>query len=238
VKFRNAILAGEQLVRRAIRSANYVAGVAGWRIGTDGSAEFNDATLRGSLVTNNGSIIIGPDPDVVGIDSIQFESGIPGGYDGRIFSAGAGLSINAPHAAASPPEAQAAIALQSDQDYGGGPQGDVVLYGVTHIFPTDGISDPFCSVPAFLAAGALHPMGPFMPYLQADSSVVDNSIDPTPPIAFDVPFPNGIIAVLPTLGDNTGFTSVGSVNKTVNGFDVFPLGAVGLCRVDWLAVGY
>jgi hypothetical protein len=50
VTFRNSILAGEELVRTGIRSTNYVAGVSGWRIGRDGSAEFLNALIRGELM--------------------------------------------------------------------------------------------------------------------------------------------------------------------------------------------
>jgi hypothetical protein len=53
--FRNSILAGEELVRSGIRSPNFVAGVAGWRIAQDGTAEFNDVVVR-------GDVIVGPGP--------------------------------------------------------------------------------------------------------------------------------------------------------------------------------
>lgn len=48
--FRSSILAGVNLVRQAIQSPNYVAGVSGWAIKRDGSAELNNATIRGNLV--------------------------------------------------------------------------------------------------------------------------------------------------------------------------------------------
>lgn len=47
--FRDPILGGDQLVRTAMRSPNYSAGVSGWRIARDGSVEFNNGTFRGSL---------------------------------------------------------------------------------------------------------------------------------------------------------------------------------------------
>lgn len=47
--FRNSILAGEELIRSGIRSPDFTTGVTGWRIARDGSAEFNDVTVRGSL---------------------------------------------------------------------------------------------------------------------------------------------------------------------------------------------
>lgn len=51
VPFRNSILAGEDLIRTAMRSPNYVAGASGWRIAKDGSAEFNNVVVRGKLIT-------------------------------------------------------------------------------------------------------------------------------------------------------------------------------------------
>lgn len=48
--FGNAVVGGlGKLVRDFIRSANYVAGVAGWSINRDGSAEFNSGTFRGGV---------------------------------------------------------------------------------------------------------------------------------------------------------------------------------------------
>jgi len=47
--FANAVVGGITLVRAAIRSPNYVAGVSGWTINRDGSVEFNDAVIRGDL---------------------------------------------------------------------------------------------------------------------------------------------------------------------------------------------
>lgn len=48
--FRNPIVAGLTLIRAAIKSPNYSAGVSGWTINRDGSAEFNDVTARGNVV--------------------------------------------------------------------------------------------------------------------------------------------------------------------------------------------
>lgn len=52
--FRNSILAGEELIRTGMRSANYVAGLAGWRVARNGDAEFNDLTVRGTFATGVG----------------------------------------------------------------------------------------------------------------------------------------------------------------------------------------
>jgi hypothetical protein len=57
--FRNDILAGNTLVREAIQSENYQAGVSGWQIAADGSAEFSDVVLRGDGVGD--TVEIGPD---------------------------------------------------------------------------------------------------------------------------------------------------------------------------------
>ena len=38
-----------------LKSSNYSAGSAGWKIDSDGNAEFNDVTVRGALITGSGS---------------------------------------------------------------------------------------------------------------------------------------------------------------------------------------
>lgn len=49
--FSNAVIGGMQkLIRAAIQSPNYQAGVAGWTVNKDGSAEFNNAEFRGTTV--------------------------------------------------------------------------------------------------------------------------------------------------------------------------------------------
>lgn len=67
--FANAILGGAStLIRKAIRSPNYVTGSAGWSINKDGSAEFNNLTIRGSLyvVTNNQGVFVYAGPPALG----------------------------------------------------------------------------------------------------------------------------------------------------------------------------
>lgn len=62
--FRNSILAGLTLIREAIRSQNYQAGVEGWSINADGTAEFADLTIRSSdgsgatAVVENGRVTL------------------------------------------------------------------------------------------------------------------------------------------------------------------------------------
>jgi hypothetical protein len=48
--FSNPVFGGNTLIRPAMRSPNYVAGVSGWSINRAGDAEFNDLTLRGEFV--------------------------------------------------------------------------------------------------------------------------------------------------------------------------------------------
>lgn len=50
MSFTNPITGGQgALVRPAIKSPNYVPGVSGWTINRDGSAEFNNVTVRGNI---------------------------------------------------------------------------------------------------------------------------------------------------------------------------------------------
>jgi len=51
--FENPIVGGLVLIREAIRSPDYVAGVSGWSINRDGSVEFADGTFRGFLDIGN-----------------------------------------------------------------------------------------------------------------------------------------------------------------------------------------
>ncbi|MCA1839939.1 MAG: H-type lectin domain-containing protein [Actinobacteria bacterium] len=56
--FSNPIVGGTTLIRPAIQSPNFTAGSAGWSINKDGSAEFNDITVRGS--GTNDAVVVGP----------------------------------------------------------------------------------------------------------------------------------------------------------------------------------
>ena len=47
--FTNPILAGEELNRTGIKSDNYAPGVSGWRIASNGAAEFDNIGVRGNL---------------------------------------------------------------------------------------------------------------------------------------------------------------------------------------------
>jgi len=56
VTFRSSILGGINLIRAAIRSPNYAPGVSGWSINQDGSAEFNNITIRGGTVVGGTAL--------------------------------------------------------------------------------------------------------------------------------------------------------------------------------------
>jgi hypothetical protein len=62
--FRDPIVAGVRLVRTAIQSEDFAAGVAGWRIKRNGDAEFNDGTFRGTIEASivRGSEVISDHP--------------------------------------------------------------------------------------------------------------------------------------------------------------------------------
>jgi hypothetical protein len=53
VPFSNPIVAGNVLIRDAIQSENYVPATSGWSINRDGSAEFADLSIRGSVDITN-----------------------------------------------------------------------------------------------------------------------------------------------------------------------------------------
>jgi hypothetical protein len=65
VTFRNSILAGNTLIRQAIQSQNFATGSTGWAIKKDGSAEFNNVLVRGTVFvkdTNGNYVKLWIDP--------------------------------------------------------------------------------------------------------------------------------------------------------------------------------
>jgi hypothetical protein len=56
VDFQDELAGGTILVRPALQSPNYVAGSAGWAIKVDGSAEFNNVTIRGATVAGGQAL--------------------------------------------------------------------------------------------------------------------------------------------------------------------------------------
>jgi hypothetical protein len=54
--FQDPLVGGISLRKAAIRSPNYVAGSSGWTINIDGSAEFNNVTIRGGQVVGGTAL--------------------------------------------------------------------------------------------------------------------------------------------------------------------------------------
>lgn len=79
--FTNPIVAGNTLVREAIESPDYSTGTAGWAIKRDGSVEFNDAVIRGTITSPGASItndsVVIPSDATDGTPGYQFTTVIP-----------------------------------------------------------------------------------------------------------------------------------------------------------------
>lgn len=96
--FSNPIVGGTVLIRPAIQSPNYAAGSAGWSINQDGSAEFNDVSVRGDVVvgTDPNTVSILPDP----VPHIEFSTSNASqqtpGYVGMSALGGNTMVINGP----------------------------------------------------------------------------------------------------------------------------------------------
>jgi hypothetical protein len=59
MSFTDPIVGGEsKLIRSAIQSPNYIAGISGWTINRDGSVEFNNALIRGSVSAGGGVVLL------------------------------------------------------------------------------------------------------------------------------------------------------------------------------------
>jgi hypothetical protein len=56
--FRDSIVAGITLIRRAIQSEGFVSGSTGWMVERDGDAEFNDVIIRGELQAGDDPTVI------------------------------------------------------------------------------------------------------------------------------------------------------------------------------------
>lgn len=81
--FSNPILGGDTLVRNAIQSANYVAGVSGWAIFRDGSAEFNNITVRGTFEAGGGAVRLNAGGLHISGAGVQFDINITAGFLAR-----------------------------------------------------------------------------------------------------------------------------------------------------------
>lgn len=77
IEFDNPLTAGTVLIRDAIQSQNFSPGSAGWRVKSDGEAEFSDLTIRSSdgtdstVTVTNGQISI---EDGAGVEVIQIDA--------------------------------------------------------------------------------------------------------------------------------------------------------------------
>lgn len=98
--FRNNIVAGTTLVRDSIHSPNYLAGISGWTIDKDGSAQFNNVTVRGNFQIGNS-----PSPPnayirgqvLAGIPTISLYDGVhtrPATIEGYNLGGDGGLVLN------------------------------------------------------------------------------------------------------------------------------------------------
>lgn len=80
--FSNPLIAGDgTLLVDAIKSPNYVPAVSGWTVNEDGSAAFNNVTMRGSLEARNGNAVIALRPAIPSLtvnpnDTIYAHGGI------------------------------------------------------------------------------------------------------------------------------------------------------------------
>jgi hypothetical protein len=99
----NPILGGNTLIRDAIQSRNFQAGVAGWQIATTGNAEFNSAVIRGTLSADNGNVlvndtgltVVGTQQKIQILDGGLYVTGIPdlGAFLQLAAAAGFGATI-------------------------------------------------------------------------------------------------------------------------------------------------
>lgn len=81
IDFKSNVVAGTVLMRSAIQSPNYVAATSGWSINQDGSVEFNNGTIRGTLIVGTttvttvgtaGITVVGPNQTMTVNDSTGF----------------------------------------------------------------------------------------------------------------------------------------------------------------------
>lgn len=81
--FSNSVVGGLTLVRPAIRSPNFVTGATGWTINADGSAEFNNAVIRGDLVAGG----VPPNARMEFADTAHIPADLQAFYSGTIVAA-------------------------------------------------------------------------------------------------------------------------------------------------------
>jgi hypothetical protein len=125
--FSDPIAGTEVLIRNALQSRNYVANTSGWRIESDGSAEFNQVTAYGAGITvgdNVGSqVIIRTDADegIVEFPVNTAEEAVPASIRSDVVTLGASyyasLDIQSP-GLASPDDGIGLISLESESEDG------------------------------------------------------------------------------------------------------------------------
>jgi hypothetical protein len=96
VTFLNSILNGNTLIRPAMQSPNYITGVSGWSINADGSAEFGNTVVRGTIATGTTSVQRVQMDSSGSFPTIWFFSNAtaPGSDVPFINSPGAGIGVN------------------------------------------------------------------------------------------------------------------------------------------------
>src|SRR5437867_4179898 len=97
--FSSAITGGDTLIIPAIQSQNNVASVSGWKISADGTAEFNDVTVRGTIyvIDPDGLFIYDGDPSTGNL--ILSLTATDGVNNGNAYHAGLDLTSTTHHGA-------------------------------------------------------------------------------------------------------------------------------------------
>lgn len=92
--FSNPVVGGSGILKRpAVQSPNYVAGISGWTVNKDGSAEFNDATFRGTIVITSGDALFVYNP-TPGLGNLVLAISSNGGIDAYGNSYYAGVTVS------------------------------------------------------------------------------------------------------------------------------------------------
>jgi hypothetical protein len=95
VQFQDELAGGVVLVRPALQSPDYVAGASGWAVKVDGSAEFNDITIRGGTVVSGTALYYDGAPAA---GSLFVAIAAAAGADEYGNAYGAGLTVGPPAA--------------------------------------------------------------------------------------------------------------------------------------------
>jgi hypothetical protein len=250
VPFANPIVAGEDLVRPAIHSPDYVSGSAGWIVSADGTAEFSDVAIRGEFAINGpfGRSIRGyvSIADIPVLDFTPIAPTTPGWTvsNGSIYEyADAGCEV---------------LGLSSPVQYQPADTGEALLElrSGSAVDPTPVvrlIADLIELVGTVVITGSLTGVLTVanMPYLHGQrgqmSVTASGAPTATQAVVFPVSFPTGaavqVFCNIIGSAAGTGRCHIRAINITVNGFTLFvesPTAAVNLAwtsvPVGWLAV--